>query len=315
MDYYDKYRKNKRRYFNIKYNNINIKQNGAGKLEAILVEMGFNKDIVKRYEEELLRQGHVVTEENIETIIGQAINILQNVTPQSTDHKPDIIVYTTGLGYSTELAKKYSVLQENILYEIQVSYKDIIFRHYDGDGFSDEIKSIINNNNNNNIIRHEFYIENFDSNIATKLSNSNDNILIIDIARIFSYGNYKIGSNKATIYYDPKQQGINSSATDLKLDVFYPGFLLDYSNDDFIRNFRYIEINENKQIITYIDKIVYYKLILALVLDPNKGEANENVIVAPLSSCNGIVSNIAFVKIAALSKIYDFNFSNRLIWR
>lgn len=298
MDHYKKYKKYKAKYLNLKNS-----QTGGGILKDNLITiLGFDEEKADRYERELDPRGSA-TAESLNRLFGE-------VQEREREREQQFIVYTTGLGYGLPLVNRYIVLKDNILR--QLTHPNIVFRHYDGVGFNADIRRTIEAASND--VPQEFYEQNLD--IAKCREIQGEDHLIIDMANIFKYGFNKMGESKATIYYEPEDEGAASAAAtertieDLNLNVFYPGFLLDYSNEEFITNFRYIHVNDDKSIITFIDKIVVFRLDLALIVNPARSETNEPIIISPKQR-----DDRAIFYIPALSNVYDANVCNSLIWR
>lgn len=289
--YYNKYIECKNNYLKLKY------QTGGGVLKDNLITvLGFDEEKATYYERELDPQ-ETATHDSLDRLFGEVYDMEKQFT-----------VYTTGLGYGLLLVDKYIILKNNIMKQLGPHYNNIIFKHYDDMGFNLYSRNRIQQTSNG--ISQEFYKQNLDLTKCREIEKEINNHLIIDMANIFKYGFNKFGSNKAIVYYESDIASATSMTNDeLNLNVFYPGYLLDYSNDDFISNFRYIHINNNN-IFTYIDKIVIFRLDLSLTVNPLINETSESISLSPKKK-----NDRAIIYIPRLSQVYDSNISNNLIWR
>lgn len=308
-NYKNKYKECKAKYLLLKKSQAQV---GGGLLKDNLIAiLGYDEEKATRYERELDPRG-TATAESLNRLFGEAEEKERTETGAT---ERQFIVYTTGLGYGLELINPYLILKDNVMRQLAPHYDNIIFRHYDGVGFNADIIHAIEDASSHDIPQ-EFYEQNLD--VVKCREIQGEDHLIIDIAHIFGYGFNKMGHTKATIYYEPEDASAASASAataqarveDLNLNVFYPGFLLDYSNDEFIANFRYIHVNDDKSMTTFIDKIVIFRLDLALTVDPTRSETNEHIIVAPKKG-----GDRALFYIPTMSRVYNAAVCNSLIWR
>lgn len=320
--YYNKYKKYKEQYINLKYRN-NYTLNGGGILKDKLTEMGFSEAKAGRYEREL--DPHcMATNDNVNRLVEEAMD-KQGSEPFREIGETRFYIYTTGLGEAhgiSDFLDRYLTLQANILKVLRENdYTNIIvFRHYDRDLY-DHIEWRIRSSTEDSNHQHEFNRRHFAETNIDEIIEIGKNHLVIDMAHIFQYGNNRLDAvpSKSLVNFEPYDTSATGvSVTDKYreiegLNVFYPGYLPDYSSDQFITDFRYIDIDTDKNIITFIDKIVEHSLSIRL---RNIRGDNDSVIVAPGVSITGSrASPKVIFSIPTFSNIYCADMCNMLVWR
>lgn len=167
-----------------------------------------------------------------------------------SDHNPDMIkCIITGLNDASIKSenRKVQLLIDNIYQTITTAGKDCRFYYYDIFG------SYVPHFHRNEVVKNEFF------NIASfnQLKGRND-MLLVDLAHLIHY--YKNGNNVTKLYFDiynddfpvPSIRPQNERYDDI--NSFYPGYIPDMINMDFIRNFKFFQIERDGSIKTFIDK-------------------------------------------------------------
>lgn len=317
--YYNKYKKYKEQYINLKYRN-NYTLNGGGILKDKLTEMGFSEAKAGRYEREL-DPYCMATNDNVNRLVEEAMD-KQGSESFREIGETRFYIYTTGLGEARRVEgflERYLILQANILKVLRENdYTNIVFRHYDRDLY-DHIEWRIRSSTEDSNHQHEFNRRHFAETNIDEIIGIGKNHLVIDMAHIFQYGNNRLIAvpSKSLVNFEPYDDGSASATGSYRetegLNVFYPGYLPNYNSDQFITDFRYIDIDTDKNIITFIDKIVEHSLSIRL---RNIRGDNDSVIVAPGVSINGSpISQKVTFHIPTFSNIYCANTCNILIWR
>jgi hypothetical protein len=189
----------------------------------------------------------------LERPIQRPIVMAAAAVAESYDNK--IIVYTTGIAYfeqpQEDRTKYIKALIENVVETCRVAGKTVEFIHYD---MFEKVRP--------RYYDKETFIKGYLTPDIIKREISNKpNTLLIDMAHIILYYKPYESSSKRpgkviTIYHEPNgtpsPERVNESES-LNINSFYPGFIGDMINTDFVRNFRFFRI-EGRNIITFIQK-------------------------------------------------------------
>ncbi len=163
-----------------------------------------------------------------------------------------ITVYTTGVAYfeNDEGIHFIRALMDNIIETCERAGKRVRFIHYD---MFDDLTPRYN--------RDEIFINGYLTlDIIRSQLENNPNALLVDIAHIIHYyrNPYSVPGTKPLMKYYSYRDTIsphfnNSIDIPLNINCFYPGFIGDMNNLNYIRLFKFFQF-ENNNIVTYIQK-------------------------------------------------------------
>lgn len=209
----------------------------------------------------------------------------------------DFHVYTTGLGYYGK-DPMVEALLENVLSTLTSFGYVPIFYHYD--------EAVVS----------KFYPTDkiFDRNITVddiKRLETIPNHLLIDCAHITLYKpgpswRYLVEERKTGM--DVRMYGTSATTSGLKINSFYPGFLGNYTNLEFIRDFQYFTM-VNSKLVTFITKGFEKKLLLGML---HRGTVQRLLNFAPTKDEPGYP--YFEHDIGALSAVYSGKFATELFW-
>ena len=170
-----------------------------------------------------------------------------------------IKVYTTGIAYFEPPNENYTrhvqALIDNIVNTCRAAGKTVEFIHYDNEFANLSPRYYAN----------ERFIKQYltEETIRKEISNK-PNVLLVDLAHLIHYYSPSKPGKIFTGFHNPDGSTPPKKITEeqnLNINSFYPGFIGDLVNIDYIRNFRFFRI-DGLNIITYIQKGYEKKLKL-----------------------------------------------------
>jgi hypothetical protein len=182
--------------------------------------------------------------------------LLEQNEPWENRNTNIIKVLITGLNdlyHNPENNRKIRLFILNIVDTIRSAGKEVLFFYYDNFTHGEPHYYI------NEITKNKFLTRG-----EMKLLENRNDILLVDLAHLIHY--YK----PAQSYFESKRkvyqvlintyngevatERIPSNPEILLLNVFYPGYIKDMTNDEFIRNFKFFRIRTDGSIETFIEK-------------------------------------------------------------
>jgi hypothetical protein len=205
-------------------------------------------------------------------------------------------VYTTGLGYY-----KNDDNVKSLLHNVSTTLKNfgytVIFNHYDE-------SEVVKFDRTDNVFKRYLTIEDI------RQLETIPNHLLLDCAHITWYKpgpsyRYLVEERKTGIdiqMYGEKVQ------LDFKINALYPGFLDEYTDTNFISDFQFFTIEDDK-VVTYITKGFEKKLKFSMM---HKGSVTSILDFAPDKS---VYHYPYFIhNTGSLSSIYSGQFATELFW-
>lgn len=315
---------NNNKFILYKFNYLNLqkkynKNQKGGTLEDIYNYMGIN---LKKFNQDNINLIYAsiipnLDEYNLDYFKEQLKSNSINIPIDDEINKPNddtYLIITSGTNYFKDKSK-IIVLIKNIINNIKINgkIKNFIIQHFDIElNEASKLRLIIKDLNIIELISPRYLTYND----VKKLEEFN-NHLVIDLAHILKYykPSYQYGKTYKKVYIKMYNENIPELSDNLNINAFYPGFLDDINNIEFIENFIYI-VFINNNIITY-DYAGYVKEILLTMkkfINPQEINFIDKYIDKSIIFNYDIMDNGQYFGIPALAKNYNYNFANDLFW-
>jgi|SaaInlStandDraft_6_1057023.scaffolds.fasta_scaffold07295_5 hypothetical protein len=224
------------------------------------------------------------------------------------------LIITTGLSYFEGGDNEWSQhrpiaanIMTNIVDELaRNGHVNVDIHHFDREKSVQHFKNVAYSKTGVPITIHESfhdrYIE-FDD--LVKLQD-HQNHIVVDFAHVLNYykpllGYYETHS-KPTIKYDGRDEN-------LVINALYPGFPGDIDDKNFILNFKYFDIVDEK-IVTYIAKCIEKRIVFRFFARNARGDRNMDTII----NCDTPMDVPVYIYLESLSTNYSYEFCDMLMW-